>query len=150
MIATRIPHSPTLYSVTSEKRLRCSKIGCKFNTEAKKYMVGDPCPTCSALALEQTTPGQFVTGALEECCYQVDLAAFYGIGSCSCENATCYKIPNLKRFSPDHLKMFTMKEILEQQLTCKHVEVSRRAACEPENLRALLMALPQQEQEDQP
>lgn len=150
MIATRIPHSPTLYSVTSEKRLRCSKIGCKFNTEAKKYMVGDPCPACSALALEQATLGQFVTGALEPQPYQVDLAAFYGIGSCSCENATCHKIPALKCYTPGRLKVLTMEEVLRYQLTCKHVEVARRAACELDNLRALLMALPPQEQEEQP
>lgn len=149
MTATRLNGSPTLYSVTSERRLRCSKIGCVFNSEAKRHKAGDPCPKCEAEALAMENTTGFVTGSLEPQPYQCDLSAFQGTGNCTCERWQMHFGPLVRAVRPADLLAMTDKQ-LNDSFRCKHVKCAMGEAVRPDNLRALLLALPVQEQEQGP
>lgn len=145
MKATRLNGSATLYSVES-KRLCCSRSECGYTTTSKKRHELDACPRCHKAWVNALGAGQKAapTGILERRQYQVDIAEHGGIGRCCCENHQFNLEPKLSRMTA--LELSELPDSERELARCSHIVAARKAACEPENLDALLAALTQQEQ----
>lgn len=138
MKATRLHPSPTLYDIESE-RLCCSLSSCDFSsTAAYKWAVGDKCPSCEKNAV-------ITRGVLEYRHYHVDLVNFEAIGQCDCENFRMVLKPQL-----DLLSRTQRAEVKKDEYQCKHIKLARDVAKSNENFDALLLALPDQNQDQFP